>query len=373
MAKIGQAAQSTGWIVSSQSRDQAAQSTGWIVSSQSQFFRSCSQRTSPWGCWGPLTYRWWSGSGSTLGSCPAVGWGSSEPTMYEFSRDGGIQTKQANQVTCKNYFRPCNAKTIYFSPCSAEMSAYSSYCEEMSYFSPCSAKTYDFSLCNAETYYKSMLALMHTLVCRKCMWPSSPVHRMDGKCPESCYIPSSPEGSTRSPCSSQVDVQAVPWCAGNVRGQAVQSTGWMVSVQSSCYIPCSTEGSTSSPSCAKMSDFVHAVQRRTTPAHAMQRCTTSAHSVLRRTTSVHAELRCLPSGLAMQRCPPSVPVVQRCPTSVHAPGCAVHVPFRAVHTQVHAEAGGRVRGVRGAAGCYQGDLGGCYQGGLGGEGREKPH
>ena len=71
---------------------QAVQSTGWIISGQSQFFRSCFLRTSPWGCWGPLTYRWWSGSGSTLGSCPAVSWGSSEPTMYEFSRDGGIQT-----------------------------------------------------------------------------------------------------------------------------------------------------------------------------------------------------------------------------------------------------------------------------------------
>ena len=92
-----QAVQSTGWIISGQSRDQAVQSTGWIISGQSQFFRSCSLRTSPWGCWGPLTYRWWSGSGSTLGSCPAVGWGSSEPTMYEFSRDGGIQTKQANK------------------------------------------------------------------------------------------------------------------------------------------------------------------------------------------------------------------------------------------------------------------------------------
>ena len=62
-----------------------------------------------------------------------------------------------------------------------------------------------------------------------------------------------------------------------------------------------------------------------------------------------------------------VPIVQRYPTSIHAPGCAVHVPFRAVHTLVHAKAGGRVRGVRGAAGCYQRDLGGCYQGG---EGRE---
>ena len=118
MTKIGQAAQSTGWIISSQSRDQAVQSTGWIISVQSQFFRSCFLRTSPWGCWGPLTYRWWSGSGSTLGSCPAVSWGSSEPTMYEFSRDGGIQ-KQANQVAWNFYFRPCNAKTIYFSPCSA--------------------------------------------------------------------------------------------------------------------------------------------------------------------------------------------------------------------------------------------------------------
>ena len=59
--------------------------------------------------------------------------------------------------------------------------------------------------------------------------------------------------------------------------------------------------------------------------------------------------------------------MQRYPTSIHAPGCAVHVPFRAVHTLVHAKAGGRVRGVRGAAGCYQRDLGGCYQGG---EGRE---
>ena len=50
LMKIGQAAQSTGWIISSQSRDQAVQSTGWIISVQSQFFRSCSLRTSPWGC-----------------------------------------------------------------------------------------------------------------------------------------------------------------------------------------------------------------------------------------------------------------------------------------------------------------------------------
>ena len=64
--------------------------------------------------------------------------------------------------------------------------------------------------------------------------------------------------------------------------------------------------------------------------------------------------------------------MQRYPTSIHAPGCAVHVPFRAVDTLVHAKAGGRVRGVRGAAGCYQGDLGGCYQGGLGGE-EERSH
>ena len=148
MTKIGQAAQSTGWIISSQSRDQAVQSTGWIISVQSQFFRSCFLRTSPWGCWGPLTYRWWSGSGSTLGSCPAVSWGSSEPTMYEFSRDGGMQTKQANQVAWKNYFRPCSAETIYFSPCSAEMSAYSSYCAEMSYSRPCCAEMSAFSPCS---------------------------------------------------------------------------------------------------------------------------------------------------------------------------------------------------------------------------------
>ena len=105
MTKIDQAAQSRGWIVSSQSRVQAVQSTGWIISGQRQFFRSCSLRISPWGCWGPLTYRWWSGSGSTLGSCPAVSWGSSEPTMYEFSRDGGKQTAGKPSRLIINYFR----------------------------------------------------------------------------------------------------------------------------------------------------------------------------------------------------------------------------------------------------------------------------
>ena len=101
MTKIGQAAQSTGWIISSQSRDQAVQSTGWIISVQSQFFRSCFLRTSPWGCWGPLTYRWWSGSGSTLGSCPAVSWGSLENQQCtSFPEMGGYKLQQANQVTC---------------------------------------------------------------------------------------------------------------------------------------------------------------------------------------------------------------------------------------------------------------------------------
>ena len=63
MMKIGQAAQSTGWIVSSQCRVQAAQSTGWIVSSQRQFFRSWEGP----GTGGQVVAAPWA-------TCPSVGW-----------------------------------------------------------------------------------------------------------------------------------------------------------------------------------------------------------------------------------------------------------------------------------------------------------
>ena len=115
MMKIGQAAQSTGWIVSSQSRVQAAQSTGWIVSSQRQFFRSCFLRTSQWGCWGPLTYQWWSGSGSTLGSCPAVSWGSSEPTMYELPEMGGKTAGKPSRLIII-LLQAMHCRDVYYSP-----------------------------------------------------------------------------------------------------------------------------------------------------------------------------------------------------------------------------------------------------------------
>ena len=85
MTKIGQAAQSTGWIVSSQSRVQAAQSTGWIVSSQRQFFRS------------------WEGSGTggqvvaaPWATCPSVGW---DPNLNQLCARPGMGERYYDRST----------------------------------------------------------------------------------------------------------------------------------------------------------------------------------------------------------------------------------------------------------------------------------
>merc|ERR1712030_223254 len=129
----------------------------------------------------------------------------------------------------------------------AVMSAYSSYCAEMSYFSPCSAKTYDFSLYSAETYYKSTLALMHTLVCRKCTWPSSPVHRMDGKCPEFMLHSLQYRGIYKQSKLCK-DVRLCPCSAETYYFSPCRA-------EMSAFRPCYAEMSAFSSCCAEMSDF----------------------------------------------------------------------------------------------------------------------
>ena len=125
MMKIGRAAQSTGWIVSSQCRVQAAQSTGWIVSSQRQFFRSWEGP----GTGGQVVAAPWA-------TCPPEGWDlnlnqlCARPGMGDRSAKSScmlIVLLQSMRVEMY-YQQSMRAETYYYRPCSSLCSPYSSLC-----------------------------------------------------------------------------------------------------------------------------------------------------------------------------------------------------------------------------------------------------
>ena len=108
MMKIGQAAQSTGWIVSSQCRVQAAQSTGWIVSSQRQFFRSWEGP----GTGGQVVAAPWA-------TCPSVGWDLNLNQLCARPGMGERNYNRSAKSTCMLIvlLQSMRVEMYYFSPC----------------------------------------------------------------------------------------------------------------------------------------------------------------------------------------------------------------------------------------------------------------
>ena len=139
----------------------------WKLRSVRPSFPACKARTSPWGCWGPSTYWWWSGSGSTLGTCPAVSWGSCVNQQCTRQRWGDSDRPTVNMQ--------CRDVLLQFMQCRDVL----------------------LQSMRAEMYYKQSMQ-----------------SKVDVQAVPWC---------------AEMDEQAVPWRTGDVGGQAVQSPGGMIS------------------------------------------------------------------------------------------------------------------------------------------------